>query len=206
VSAGDDERRAYAERLVAREDAAWKRWLRVQAPYAWNLRRAATGHTLEVGCGIGRNLRHLRGRAVGIDPNPHAVEIARRRGLEAWLPEQFRASPLARAGAFQSLLFAHVLEHVPRAQGIALVADHLRWLAPGGRVVLIAPQEAGFRSDPTHVEWLDFAALGSLLEALGLERLRAYSFPFPRALGRIFPHNEFVVLGRKPAGTAPRAW
>jgi hypothetical protein len=29
---------------------------------------------------------------------------------------------------------------------------------------------------------------------LGLEVVRAYSFPLPRRLGRLFAHNEFVVV------------
>jgi 2-polyprenyl-3-methyl-5-hydroxy-6-metoxy-1,4-benzoquinol methylase len=187
----------YAARLERLSGARWKRWLAVQAPYRWNLRRLALGRTLDLGCGAGRQLAHLPAGSVGIDHNPHAVEAARRRGCEAWLPDEFRAS--ARAGErFDALLAAHVLEHLPRPVARALLADHLGFLRPGARLVLIAPQEAGFRSDPSHVEFLDFAALRALLEAVGCQVLRAYSFPFPRALGHLFRHNEFVVVGRLP--------
>jgi SAM-dependent methyltransferase len=193
--------REYAERLERLAGARWKRWLDVQAPYRWNLRRLALGRTLEVGCGIGRNLAHLPPGSAGIDPNPHAVAAARRRGLAAFEPDAFLRSPLAVA-RFDALLFAHVLEHLRPAAAEALVAEHLGFLRPGGRLVLITPQEAGFRSDPTHVAFLDFAALGLLLARLGCEPLRAYSFPFPRLAGRIFRHNEFVVVGRRPAGAS----
>jgi SAM-dependent methyltransferase len=188
---------AYAERLARLEGAAWKRWLRVQAPYRWNLRRLRLGRTLEIGCGIGRNLEHLGAAAVGIDPNPDAVAAARRRGCAAYLPGAFRDSPEA-ARLFDALLFAHVLEHVSPSEARALLADHLGFLRPRGRVALICPQEAGYRTDPTHVTFLDFAALGALLDACGLGLERAYSFPLPRAFGRWFPHNEFVVVGRRP--------
>jgi len=60
------------------------------------------------------------------------------------------------------------------------------------------PQEAGFRSDPTHTALFDFAALRALLVRLGCELERGYSFPLPCALGRLFRHNEFVVVGRRP--------
>ena len=50
---------------------------------------------------------------------------------------------------------------------------------------------------PTHVEYMDFVRLHRLLEAHGVERERSYSFPFPRIVGRVFPHNEFVVVGRR---------
>jgi SAM-dependent methyltransferase len=188
---------AYAARLARLEGARWKRWLDVQAPYRWNLRRLALGRTLEIGCGIGRNLRHLGAGAVGVDPNPRAVEAARARGCRAFLPDAFRVSEEA-AAPFDTLLFAHVLEHMRRDAAAALVAEWLPRLRPGGRVVLITPQEAGFRSDPTHVELLDFTALRALLEGAGCAVERAYSFPFPRIAGRVFRHNEFVVVGRRP--------
>jgi len=81
---------------------------------------------------------------------------------------------------------------------------HVEFLRPAASVVLIAPQEAGFRSDPTHVRFLDFDSLRALLEAAGCDLLRAYSFPFPRAAGYIFPHNEFVVVGARREGPVSR--
>src|SRR5690349_17057220 len=49
----------YAARLHALQGKRWKRLLNVQAPYQWNLRRRHLGRTLEIGCGIGRNLASL---------------------------------------------------------------------------------------------------------------------------------------------------
>ena len=192
----DTREAAYAERLERLAGARWKRWFDVQRPYRWNLRRLALGRTLEIGCGIGRNLASLGPAAVGIDHNAHAVEIACARGFRAFLPDAFRASADA-ALPFDALLFAHVLEHMTRVDAAALVAQWLRQLRPGGKLLLITPQEAGFRSDPSHVEFMDFAALRALLADVGCEPLRAYSFPFPRLAGRVFQHNEFVVLGRR---------
>jgi SAM-dependent methyltransferase len=192
----DTRQAAYAERLERLAGARWKRWFDVQRPYRWNLQRLALGRTLEIGCGIGRNLASLGPAAVGIDHNEHAVEIARGRGFRAFLPDAFLASPDAEQ-PFDALLFAHVLEHMTRADATALVSQWLRHLRPGGKLLLITPQEAGFRSDPSHVEFLDFAALHALLGEVGCEPLRAYSFPFPRVIGRVFPHNEFVVVGRR---------
>jgi SAM-dependent methyltransferase len=188
--------REYAERLERLGNARWKRWLDVQAPYRWNLRRLRLGRTLEVGCGIGRNLAHLPPGSAGVDPNPHAVAAARRRGLAAFEPEAFRASALG-GERFDALLFAHVLEHLEPRAAESLVAEHLAFLRDGGAIVLIAPQEAGFRSDPTHVSFLDLAALRALLARLGCAIERGYSFPLPRVFGRVFPHNEFVVVGRR---------
>src|SRR5439155_25078118 len=82
----------YADRLVSLQTARWKRWLDVQAPFRWNLRRLRPGFTLDIGCGIGRNLLHLGGQGVGVDTNEHCVRVARARGLIAFTPEEFRRS------------------------------------------------------------------------------------------------------------------
>lgn len=169
----------------------------MQAPFRWNLRRLALGLTLDVGCGVGRNLAHLAASGVGVDPNPHAVAEARRRGFEAYTEDSFWASPRAEPASFDALLFSHVLEHVPRPEIAPLVGRYLGLLRPGGRVVLITPQEAGFRSDATHIALLDFEALQDLLGRLGVQLVRSYSFPFPRFAGKVFRYNEFVVIGRK---------
>jgi SAM-dependent methyltransferase len=189
---------AYAERLRALEGQAWKRWLHVQAPYRWNLRRLRPGFTLDVGCGIGRNLDHLDGHGVGIDHNAAAVAQARARGFEAYVPAEFEASPYAMPGRFDSLLVAHVLEHMTEPEAVALVEAHLRYVRPGGQVILITPQEAGQRSDPTHVTLLDAGAMRRLAAAAGVVAVRTSSFPLPRPAGRVFVHNETVTVGRTP--------
>lgn len=196
--ADDTRDAAYAERLERLSGARWKRWLQVQAPYRWNLRRLDLGYTLDLGCGIGRNLLHLDGHGVGIDHNAHSVEVARRRGLAAYTPEEFAATEHAQAARFDTLLCAHVIEHMRFEEALALLRRYVPRVKVAGRVVLITPQEAGYRTDATHIEYMDFVGLQALLDGLGLTLERSYSFPFPRIVGRIFPHNEFVVVGRRP--------
>jgi SAM-dependent methyltransferase len=190
---------SYAEQRLTSEAAWWKRVLDVQRPYRSHLRRLQLGLVLEVGCGIGRNLDHLRGTSVGVDPNARAVEIARGRGLTAYTPDELRASGWIGPGCFDSLLFSHVLEHMNAEQATALVRGHLDLLRPGGRVVVLTPQEAGFRSDSTHVEFMDFEKVEAVARAAGLEVDSRYSFPLPRFTGGFFKYNEFVTLARKPA-------
>jgi 2-polyprenyl-3-methyl-5-hydroxy-6-metoxy-1,4-benzoquinol methylase len=139
---------------------------------------------------------HLGGAGVGIDHNEASVQLACERGCTAYTPEAFLASEYARPGCFDSLLSAHVVEHMSIDEAIGLVGEYLGYVRPGGQVVLIAPQEAGYRTDATHVEFMDFAKLRAILEANALEHVKSYSFPFPRVVGRVFPHNEFVVVGK----------
>ena len=189
---------AYAEQRLGAERVWWKRLLDVQRPYRGHLRRLELGFVLEIGCGVGRNLEHLRGSSVGVDHNRRAVEIARKRGLVAYTPEELRGSSWATAGRFDSLLFSHVLEHMTAKQASALVRGYVNLLRDGGRAVVMTPQEAGFRSDPTHVEYMDFEKVGAVLRDAGLAVERSYSFPLPRLAGALFKYNEFVTVARKP--------
>ncbi len=190
---------AYTRRLAGLEGARWKQVLDVQCPYRWNLRRLDLGRTLDVGCGLGRNLAALAPGSIGIDHNPASVAVARARGLPAMTPEQFEESTAGEAAPFDSLLLAHVIEHMDDRAGRALLERYIPCLRPGGTVVLICPQERGYASDATHVRFVDFDDLVRLAEEVGLHVDRRYSFPFPRPVGRLFPYNEFVVRARLPA-------
>jgi SAM-dependent methyltransferase len=188
----------YAERLRRLEGARWKRLVDAQAPYRWNVRRLELGHTLDVGCGIGRNLAHLGGAGIGVDHNATSVAIARERGLRAYTVDEFLASEHARPDTFDSMLAAHLVEHLPEAQAGEVIAMYLPFVRPGGRVVFITPQESGYASDPTHVRFVGFAELDRLAADLGLRMQRQYSFPFPRWAGKLFRYNEFIAVARRP--------
>jgi SAM-dependent methyltransferase len=192
---GDTAQGEYSRRLLSLEGVWWKRMLRVQTPYRFHMRRLRLGFTLDLGCGLGRNLAHLDGNGVGVDHNAASVEVARSRGLVAFTPAEFLAS--GQAQRFDSLLFSHVAEHMRFDEAGRLLREYLPFVRGGGRVIAMTPQEAGYRSDPTHVEFFDFVRLGELLRSVGLDIVRGYSFPFPRAVGLLFKYNEFVVVARK---------
>ena len=193
----------YTRHLVDLQTVWWKRLLPVQAPYRWNLRRLHLGRTLDLGCGIGRNLDHLGEGAVGIDHDEASVRYARSRGFEAYTPEEFRASPHGAEATFDSLLLSHVAEHLTPDELDAFVGPYLAHVRPGGTVVVICPQERGFSHDPTHVEFLDVAEMRDLADRLGLLVDRVYSFPFHRRAGKAFVYNETVLVARVPGARVP---
>ncbi|WP_410812644.1 methyltransferase domain-containing protein [Micromonospora sp. 067-2] len=188
----------YTERLRRLGSARWKRLLDVQAPYRWNLRRLRLGRTLDIGSGLGRNLANLGGDAIGVDHNRASVEHTRAAGFEAYTVEEFHLSPHARPGSFDSLLAAHLLEHLPAEQAREVVASYLPYVRPGGTAVFITPQERGYGSDASHVRFVGFAEAAQTCRDLGLAVTRQFSFPFPRTLGRVFTYNEFVTVARTP--------
>jgi len=191
-------REDYADRLVRLETKGWKRALDVQRPYRWNLKRQTLGRTLDVGCGIGRNLAALSADSLGVDHNAQSVEIARQRGYQAVTSEEFSAHPPP-AASFDSMLLAHVVEHMTVEQARQLLTSYLPYLKPGGRVMLICPQRRGYRTDATHVQFFDFAALRQLATSVGLVVTREYSFPLPEIAGSVFPYNEYCLVAARPA-------
>lgn len=194
----DTKGEAYARRLS--RTRATRVWSRIaQAPYRWHLRRQNLGITLDIGCGVGRHLHTLPAGSLGVDHNRHSVAVARDRGLSAMTVEEWTGVAASHRERFDSLLLAHVLEHLPRLEAEALLKSYLPYLRPGGLVLLICPQERGFQSDPTHVSWTTGEDLEHLAEESGLLPSRWRSFPLPRWAGKIFTHNEFSVLARKPA-------
>lgn len=188
----------YADRLRTLGGARWKQVLDVQRPYRWNLRRQGLGRTLDVGCGIGRNLVNLGPGSVGVDHNEASIELCRASGLEAYTSEEWPDAAVAVPGSFDGVLVAHVLEHIEPEHWEGLLSSYLDYLRPGGTVMLICPQERGYTTDSTHVHFTDADEMTDLARRLGLEVEKSFSFPLPRVAGRIFAYNEFCVVARKP--------
>jgi 2-polyprenyl-3-methyl-5-hydroxy-6-metoxy-1,4-benzoquinol methylase len=186
---------AYTERLVSLSDRRWKQVIDTQRPYRWNLKRLNLGRTLDIGCGVGRNLSSLGADSVGIDHNDSSIEVARARGLAAWTVKDWTDSGQAVAESFDSILLAHVLEHMSAGEAQDLIEKYRPLLRTAGRIVVVCPQELGYATDATHVRYLDATDIVAHVEEGGFAVERNYSFPFPRKFGRAFPYNEFVVVG-----------
>ena len=187
----------YTDRLRLLSGARWKRLLRPADPYLWSLRALRLGPTLDVGCGIGRNLAVLPTGSLGVDHNADSVAHARGLGLHAVTVEEFQKRAM-RPGSFDTVLVAHVLEHLDAEAGLQLMRTYLPYLRPGGRVLLICPQEKGYASDPTHERWLAGNDLVGLCQELGLVPGRPRSFPLPRRAGKAFVYNEFRLVAHYP--------
>ena len=189
----------YTERLLRIQGAWWKRIIDIRGIYGWNLRRLEPGYLLDVGCGIGRNLAHVRGNGVGVDHNARSVEVCRQRGFAAFTPEELFADN-DRLNGFDSMLLSHLVEHMVFDDAVELVRSYLPFVRPNGKIIVIVPQESGYRSDPAHVAYFTPDDVSDLLHAVGARVERCFSFPLPhRVFGQLFRYNEFVLSGRLEA-------
>lgn len=171
----------------------WKRVLNVENFYMKKIQSLALGRVLEIGSGIGRNLVWLND-SVGVDHNEHSVAVAKERGLNSYTNKEFHKSKWATNGYFDSLIFVHVMEHLLVSEADMLLGEFRKYLKPHGRLLIICPQEKGFRSDETHICFFDFG----LAETLGVKNkfgvVTQKSFPLPRLAGKIFRGNEFISV------------
>jgi SAM-dependent methyltransferase len=187
----------YTESLIYRQSAWWKKLFNVQYPYRWNILRLKPGFVLDVGCGVGRNLLHLNGYGIGVDHNQTSVQVCKSKGLNAFTVNEFMLSEYYVVESFDSMLLAHVAEHMTEAELLTLLAQYSPFIKPNGKVIIITPQELGFKSDDTHVQFMNFETIKNALSKSGFQTSKQYSFPFPRIVGHFFKYNEFVSVGIK---------
>src|SRR5688572_26748380 len=94
---------------------------------------------LEIGCGEGGNLFHLRDRGAalyGVDYSPGKVGFARRAACANVLVADALRLPF-RDGEFDAVLIRDLLHHLPGGEGA--LSEAFRVLRPGGRLTLIEP-------------------------------------------------------------------
>jgi len=133
---------------VLEEDRHWWFATRTRAILAFLDRYAGTkpdGRILDVGCGAANMTHHLRhyGQVIGVDNNPRPLEVARRRGLEAY--EGAADNLPFEDGSFDLVALLDTVEHVPAEDRV--FEECLRVLRtpqpgagrPGGRLLITVP-------------------------------------------------------------------
>jgi 2-polyprenyl-3-methyl-5-hydroxy-6-metoxy-1,4-benzoquinol methylase len=176
----------------------------------------AGARLLDLGCGNGEALSvmsQLGWQVEGIDTDPEAVEIARRRGLTVHLGEL--ADRHYPADHFDAIHMNHVIEHVH--QPIDLLRECHRILKPGGVLVVLTPNGTSwglrdFGKDwvgldpPRHLYVFRVANLTACVRAAGFEQVRGRTIA--RWVRFVTLMSETIRRRRSPDGSSggsPRA-
>ena len=191
--------RAAYDELRELEDAHW--WFRgrraaIAKHVDWGLGRVGDAAILDVGCGTGANLAFLARRTdstrlIGLDPEAHALELARERGLALQLVRADAAHLPIATGRAAMIVCCDVLEHLD--DDAAACRELARVLRPGGTLVVTVPAGPGLWS--VHDQALGHRrryARGELEE-----RLRAAGFDLEACHGFNLALSPLVWLVRR---------
>jgi SAM-dependent methyltransferase len=121
--------------------------------------RQDPGRAIDIGCNDGALLEALRRagyrEVVGVEPNPVAADIARRKGFEAhtsYLTHALAERLTAERGAFDTVYMRHVVEHVSDLETFFLAVRTL--LRDNGFLVMEIPDvEEGFALGSPAILW-----------------------------------------------------
>jgi 2-polyprenyl-3-methyl-5-hydroxy-6-metoxy-1,4-benzoquinol methylase len=187
----------YTERLANLENLWWKKLLKSVNPYRRNIRNLCNGYVLDIGCGIGRNLRYMGNPInVGVDNNAYSVSYARKLGFDCYTTEEFLSLEHFYKQTFDTLLISHVLEHMTEIQAVQLILSYMPCVKPSGQIIVICPQLRGFKNDDTHVTYMTPDLISNILDKCGFNVWSRRSFPFPRIFGNAYIYNEHIVIGQ----------
>jgi SAM-dependent methyltransferase len=192
---------AYFKELNSNSTKLWKKFLPLQLPYKYNLRRQSLGKVLEIGAGLGRNQAFLDD-SVGVEHNPRSAQLCQSMGYRVLIPVNFHDEFKSLKGPeaiFDSILMSHVLEHIEYENQVNVLKEYIPYLKSNGKIFLITPQEVGHKSTDSHITWTDFDRLEIIINQIGSEFkvIKSFSFPFPRFFGKVFKYNEFNVLASR---------
>jgi SAM-dependent methyltransferase len=157
---------------------------------------------LDVGCGAGNMIHHLReyGQVKGLEIDPRPVRVARERGYDVELFDATRPMPFAEA-SFDAVTALDVIEH--NQDDLAILAESHRLLKPGGHLIITVPAFMWLWSHNdeinAHVRRYTGAELRQKLAQSGfIPRRISYNNFF------IFPLAAGLILARKSAGSRPQ--
>jgi SAM-dependent methyltransferase len=168
------------------------------------------GRVLDVGCGGGEFLACFKDRGwktVGIEPAQEYAAAARARGIDV-IAEPLTPAVARGLGTFDAVLLCHVLEHLPRPEGMVGLIHRL--LAPGGVFYCEVPNDfnplqesvvaaQGLRpwwiALPDHLNYFSIDSLAAFITANGFDvEVKTTDFPVEMFLlwGDVYVDNPPV--------------
>jgi SAM-dependent methyltransferase len=169
-------------------------------------RSSSDARLLDIGCGNGSFLEFARRagwQTVGIEPDPKAVDVAQKRGLDV---RQGGVELLdAEREQFDGITLSHVIEHVH--EPLILLRACKRLLKPGGWIWLETPNlhALGYRryganwrglEVPRHLTIFNSVSIRQVLAAAGFENIKDQ--PYRPLCAAVFVASDAIVRGADP--------
>lgn len=162
----------------------------------WNF---LEGYVLEVGCGLGQNI-YGHQNAIGIDISPFAVEMCKKRGINA---EVLSVEDMNfKEETFNGIFCSHVLEHLENP--LEALKKFYKVLKPHGKIVITIPLPCSKSTKADQhlycwnlmeisnlLERAGFKAVDYKISALRLKSILCYlpfrlAYPFSKLAGMFF--------------------
>jgi len=176
-----------------------------------HLPKQPKGRLLDVGCGNGDFLQFAQRagwEAIGVEPDPKAVEVAHKRGLTVHLGGLETLQAVSEA--FDGITLNHVIEHVHHPR--ATLEQCYRLLRHGGWLWLETPNldalgHAHYGENwvgldiPRHLVVFTDRALMRLLQEVGFTRIER--LPYYPLCERVFAMSRAIATGASPHNAPP---
>lgn len=151
------------------------------------LKRLKAGSVVDMGCGFGEFLKYLcsNGRYVlGLDSNPHNVEICINYGLPAKLGDILTYKSEIK---FDNAILDNVLEHLDMNEIEVFFSNIRNLVGNGGRLIIIVPCAKGQLKDPTHRTYVTGDVIKSFCDRHHIHLAETVNIPTPyEFIGKYF--------------------
>ena len=168
--------------------------------YLRDIRKYCMGKTIDFGCGTGELLSMLPAGSVGLEINRVAVEFCKSQGLDVrqyHLGEDDYRFEMITKGDYNTFTMNHVLEHIENSNAIIQKIFESCNRLGIKRIVFTVPGHKGFRSDKTHITFIDkkYFENNGLLDNKYYHLIISKYFPVNSAkFSRYFTHNELRLV------------
>lgn len=179
---------------VADDDTTGRETFKLHAErYQFAARYLKPGRVLDIACGVGYGLPILLGAradieaGLGVDISESAIEYAR--WHYAGPRSEYRiedAMAFQADRAFDTVVSLETIEHLPDPEGF--IANLLRSIRPGGRLVASVPTTPSVDANPHHRTDFTEGSFRHMFRVHGLREVAAYR--------QVQPFSPFRVLGR----------
>lgn len=169
----------------------YRRLFPVDIPFKYIAKSCCKGKILDIGCGPGRYLAFFPDRAIGVDHNMDFIEYTHKRGFTSYHTSELHNIENQK---FDTLLFAHILEHMCMYDGETLINTYIKYLNKNGRIIIIVPHGYCYNNDPTHVLYYGPEQVEMLSNRIGFHIRKSFYHPFPDFLSKYFITDGIYIL------------